>query len=201
MIPRLLYSQIIPNSTIADRRTGSIDCVIDFWDITRLLDAITLVQDALQQHEKEIITQWFYKFLMFISDDNPQIKARHDRHNSNHGAWYDVVYMSIARWIGEDALVRKQAVALEEKIDRLVKRSGDMPHETSRYQSVYYFAYTLDAYAVAAELAAQVGVDVWRYENKAGASLATVVKYIVPHISDAFASWPVASTDPLDRGS
>ena len=88
MLPRLLYSQIIPNSTLADRREGSVDCVIDFWDITRLLDAITMIQDALKQNEKETITQWFYEFLMFISVEKPEIKARHDRHNSNHGAWY-----------------------------------------------------------------------------------------------------------------
>ena len=70
---------------------------------------------------------------MYISVENPHIKERHDRHNSNHGAWYDVVYMSIARWIGEDNLVIEQSKALVEKIERLVKKSGDMPHETARY--------------------------------------------------------------------
>lgn len=108
---------------------------------------------------------------------------------------YDVVYMSIARWIGEDALVVAQSQELKNKIDRLIKASGDMPHETSRYQSVYYFAYTLDAYAVAAELATQVGVDVWRYENKAGATLATCIQYIVKHVGNAFEDWP-HPTDP-----
>lgn len=54
-----------------------IDCVLDFWDLARLLDAIALVQGALQQHEKEIINQWFYKFLMFISGCTPLSRSRY----------------------------------------------------------------------------------------------------------------------------
>jgi hypothetical protein len=196
MHPRLRYSQIIPNSTILDRRYGSADCVIDFWDVTRLLDAITLIQDALTLLERQALTRWFHAFLMHISVENPKIKDLHDRHTSNHGTWYDVVYMSIAKWIGEDQLVVQQTASLKNRLDRLLDISGDMPHETTRYQSVYYYAYTLDAYAVAAELAAQVGVDVWGYENKAGATLGrTALNYIIPHISTAFDSWP-HPTDP-----
>ena len=65
-----------------------------------------------------------------------------------------------------------------------------MPHETARVTSVYFFAYTLDAFGVAAELAAQVGVDVWNFTSPTGSSLGAAFQYALPHLRTAFEAWP-----------
>ena len=81
MLPRLMYSQVLPgstdstnstNSTDRDRADGSLGAVVDFWDITRLLDAISLMGDSLPDPLKRALRGWFKEFLGYIS--TPAIK-------------------------------------------------------------------------------------------------------------------------------
>jgi hypothetical protein len=76
----------------------------------------------------------------------------------------------------------------------MLEPGGDMPHETSRKSSVYYYIYTLDAFAVCATLLARAGEDLWGHTTPSGASLRGAFAYVAPHAADAFARWPHASS-------
>ena len=194
MLPRLLYSQTIPYTSDPSRKVGSNDSVIDWWRMPEMLDSITAIQDLLAEDEKLIIHTWFADFFTFISRDG--VRGLHNRHPSNHGPWYDVVYYSLCVWLGQYDACREQAPWTKEKLDRMVEANGDMPHETGRKSSVYYYIYTLDSFALCAALLSQVGEDLWGYVHAKGATLRTMYEYVTPHVKDNFANWPhVTSAD------
>ena len=194
MLPRLLYSQTIPYTSDPSRKVGSNDSVIDWWRMPEMLDSITAIQDLLAEDEKLIIHTWFADFFTFISRDG--VRGLHNRHPSNHGPWYDVVYYSLCVWLGQYDACREQAPWTKEKLDRMVEANGDMPHETGRKSSVYYYIYTLDSFALCAALLSKVGEDLWGYVHAKGATLRTMYEYVTPHVKDNFANWPhVTSAD------
>ena len=159
LLPRLLYSQTVPFSSDRSRKVGSDDSVIDWWLMPNLLDSITAIQDLLTEEDKTVIHSWFRDFLKFISRD--KVRRLHNRHPANHGPWYDVVYYSLCAWLGDHDAMRAQAPWTKEKLDRMVEADGNMPHETSRRSSVYYYIYTLDSFAVCAALLSRIGEDLW----------------------------------------
>lgn len=46
-------------------------------------------------------------------------------------------------------------------MERMFDADGNLPHETGRHSSVYYYVYTLDAFAVMVDLCVQLGTDLW----------------------------------------
>ena len=191
--PRLLYSQIIPFSSNPDRAKGSLDCVIDWYDITRLLDGVSILQDVLNPADLIQLQGWFADFLAFIT--KPDIKTQHYRHLSNHGPWYDVVTMSIARWIGASNYIRAQCETAKYRVKRHISPNGDMHHETARFQSVYYYAYTMDAFVLVAHLSTDE-CDLLNFEVE-GASIAKLFDYISQHVPNQFTEWPHKNTGPF----
>ena len=171
---------------------GSDDSVIDWWLMPNLLDSITAIQDLLTEQDKAIIHSWFRDFLKFISRD--RVRHLHNRHPSNHGPWYDVVYYSLCAWLGDYDAMRAQAPWTKEKLDRMVEADGNMPHETSRRSSVYYYIYTLDSFAVCAALLSRVGEDLWSYASAKGATMRTMFEFVAPHAKENFAHWPWATS-------
>lgn len=188
LFPRLLYSQTVPYTSDPWRKVGNNDSVIDWWRMPEMLDSITSVQELLTEDERTVIRKWFADFFRFISQEG--IRGLHNRHPSNHGPWYDAVYYSLCVWLGEHDACRAQAPWTRDKLDRMVEAGGDMPHETGRKSSVYYYIYTLDAFAVCAALLARVGEDLWGYVHAKGATLRTMYEYVTPHVADGFARWP-----------
>jgi len=186
VLPRLLYSQVIPHTP--DRSTGSLDCVIDWYEVHLLLDAVSLMQPVMPTDTVLGLQKWFADFLKFIT--KPDIKALHDNHRINHGTWYNVVAMSIATWLGATQVVKDQAEVAKDQIKRMIAANGDMPGETERTQSVYYFGYTLESFAMIAHLCMGVGVDLWNYVAPTGASIPRALTFAAQHLRTNFKTWP-----------
>jgi len=186
VLPRLLYSQVVPNTP--DRSTGSLDCVIDWYEVHLLLDAVSVMQPDMHADTVLSLQKWFAEFLKFIT--KPDVKALHDNHRINHGTWYSVVVMSIAAWLGATQVVKDQAEVAKDQIKRMIAANGDMPGETERVQSIYYFGYTLESFIMIAHLGMGVGVDLWNYIAPNGASIPRALGFAAQHLKTQFMSWP-----------
>lgn len=196
MKPALDYSQIRLGR---DGNRGSAAGVLEGRGLTALVDALRLLHDspALKAEEEASVRQWFADYYHWLQTA-PTARAEQAAAN-NHGSWFLVQAVVIARYLGKDDEARRLCEEDFARIGRQFRRDGSQPLELARADALGYSHFNLEAQLQLARLARDLGVDLWNYEAPEGGSLKAGVAYVRPY-NAAPEKWPHPQNEKLKPG-
>lgn len=185
MNPNTNYGQSVPGG-IEGRPLGIIE-----WGIGSLITSIQLLK-----HEKfcsdsfcEEVDKWLENYLYWLL--NSKLGKEEDAQPQNHGNWYDYKVLTLQLYLGyfEEAKERISQIS-KKRIENQLSLDGSQPYELRRTKSVYYSEMNLRAITLIAELAKQVGIDLWNYRASHGQSIDLAYDWLRPYVyGDKEWSW------------
>jgi hypothetical protein len=90
----------------------------------------------------DALKDWFSKYWDWLSTSN--LAAQESKGVNNHGTYYDVQVIPIARFLGKHDVAKKIAQkAVTFRLDRQIRPTGAQPHEASRPTSWFYSIFNL----------------------------------------------------------
>jgi hypothetical protein len=138
---------------------------------------------AWDARDQAAARKWFEEYLRWLT----QSKNGADEKSSgnHHASWWTVQAAAVASFV-EDK--REQDLAFEFYRDRIFPRQinadGSAPREEARTRSLSYSAFNAEALTMTCRIAQVAGADLWTARARNGATLATVVDYLSPYLSD-----------------
>jgi hypothetical protein len=152
---------------------------------------------AFTAAEFTAITAWFTSFLDWLRTS--AFGMAEEAATNNHGSWYDVQTMRYAIFLGNNTLATQLAtLAKTRRIGAQINPDGSEPQEIARTNSLYYSEYDLTANMDIAQLAADVGVDLYGYQTADGRSVRKSLDFLAPY-ADATKVWPYPQIIMDDR--
>ncbi len=196
MKPGLDYAQVRLGHS---QNLGNASGVLDTRTFAELVEALRLLQDspALTSAEEIAVRQWFTDFFHWLETGNSAIGEL--KAENNHGSWFLVQVVAIARYLGRDDVARKYCELDRARIAWQFAPDGSQPLELEREDSLGYSYFNLDAQLQLAELAHPLGVDLWHYIAPNGGSLPRGLAYLRPY-NEAPEKWPHRQRVVLAKG-
>lgn len=196
MNPSFDYAQIRLGR---DGNKGSSSGLIDGRVFSELIDSLRLLQDspALTATEDKAVRKWFAGYLRWLTTSKNG--RREHQASNNHGSWYLVQAISIARHLGNDEQARKFAREDFARISNQFKPDGSQPLEMVRTDGLSYCVFNLEAQFQVATLAAPLGIDLWHFKATNGASLRQGLKFLEPYNTNP-QRWPHKQLKKLEPG-
>jgi len=182
-----------------DHNRGSNSGLLDSRSFAQVVGALQLLEDspALSAKEQKTIRQWFTEYLhWFTTSQNGKLERAAP---NNHGSWYLVQGIAIARYLGSDDLARTLAREDFNRIARQFKADGSQPLELEREDGLSYSVFNLEAQFQIAALAAPLGIDLWNYRAPNSASLRNGIEFLRPYNADP-QTWPHHQLKKLPPG-
>lgn len=194
MNPHLEFGQRIPGKC-EGRGIGIIDTAKLCW----LLDAVVKLPStpAWGTDENAALQEWFAAYLEWL------LTSSHGQNEckqyNNHGTWYDAQVAIFGLYCGKPNVVRHQIESRTMgRIAAHFEPDGSQPNELKRTLSQHYACYNLTAFAIVAQAALPVGLDLWSHETPDGRSIPRGAKWLVPFLLQN-EPWPWEQLKPLDR--
>ena len=196
MKPALDYAQVRLGH---NRNLGNASGVIDTRTFADLVEVLPLLQGspALTPEDDAAIRRWFTDYFHWL-ETGPAAVAEHQAEN-NHGSWYLVQAVAIARYLGRDDAARRLCEEDRARIARQFEADGRQPLELARADSLGYSHFNLVAQLQLARQAHRLGVDLWHYTAPNGGSLKRGVDYLRPY-NAAPDTWPHPQGAVLPKG-
>lgn len=172
-----------------DHNRGNHSGVLDARSLTQVADALRLLHGspALTAAEESAVHAWFKSYLHWLlTSENG--RGEHEARN-NHGSWYLVQAVALARFVGDDALARRLCEEDRARIGWQIEPDGRQPLELARVDGLGYSIFNLQAQFQLAHLATGLGLDLWHYQAADGASLKKALDYLAPY-NAAPQTWP-----------
>lgn len=186
MNPQLNYAQIRLGH---DKNLGSAAGVLDTRRFAELVEVLPQLQDspALSPAEWTTVRHWFEDYFHWLETG---ASARGERQAmNNHGSWYFVQTVAIARYLGREDKARSLCEEARSRIDRQFAPDGSQPLEIVREDGLSYSVFNLEAQFQLVVIARTVGVELWHYTAPAGGSLKKGLEYLQAY-NDAPENWP-----------
>jgi hypothetical protein len=175
MNPNLEYAQAVPGVN-----TGRGIGLIETRSLTGIADASGLLSGSGSWTKKndETLRQWYTQFLdwMLTSKNGKDENAA----KNNHGTWYSVQAIDFALFTGNGEKAKQLAEGAKRRLDSQVTKEGKQPLELARTNALGYSTMNLRGWFELARLAEITGVDLWNYKNANGATLKTVLDWLIP---------------------
>lgn len=109
---------------------------------------------------------------------------------NNHGTWYDYQVLGLLLYIGNTAEARDLANEFKTKrIESQIEPDGSQPSELHRANSASYSTMNLRAMTLVAQMARQVGIDLWAYESDDGRGIRKAYNFLLPYVLGE-ETWP-----------
>jgi hypothetical protein len=202
MNPNLQYAQGIPGVS-----TGRGIGLIETRGLRGVADAVGLLAGSrsLTETDRRGVEDWYAKFLQWM------LESRNGREEAaaknNHGTYYDVQVVSFALFLGKQEFAKKVLTeARQKRIAMQIEPDGRQPLELVRTKAWSYSIVNLDGLLTLAELAENVGVDLWSYQTTDGRSIRRALEYLYPFAVGAerwphqqLGEWPPQMLYPLMR--
>ena len=185
MNPHLQYGQGIPGR-VTGRATGIIDTV----GLTRVVDAVGLLQGSRswQDQDQEGMVAWLTAYLAWLRTS--KYGRQESAATNNHGTWYDAQVAAFALFTGQDQLAREVIEASRQKrIAAQIEPDGRQPEELARTKPFGYSNFNLQALFTLATLGQTVKVDLWRYETADGRGIRKAFDFLAKY-ADPEQAWP-----------
>lgn len=180
MNPHLEYSQAIRGAN-----TGRGAGIIDGRTFIRAIQGMEFLAQTGQWDQKEqfAVRKWFEDYLHWLTrSENGQDEKRA---GNNHASWWTAQVAAVASFVDNRPEMNAAFAYYRDHIfPRQVRADGSAPREESRTRSLWYSAFNLEAYVTVCRIAQLNGTDLWSVRAKNGATLATVVDYLTPFLSD-----------------
>lgn len=196
MTPNLVYAQIRRGHD-GDKNVGT-GC-LDGRGLTQVVDGLGLLEGspALTAAEAHAIHDWFQAYFDWLMTSQPGM-AEHLAAN-NHGSWYLVQAVSIARYLGDDETARRLCSEDYGRIAWQIRPDGSQPLELARQDALGYSVFNISAQLQVARLALPLGIDLTGYQAPGGGSLAKAIAYLKPYNADP-KRWPGRQISPQHPG-
>ena len=180
MNPNMDFSQAIRNFN-----TGRGAGIVDGRYFIRAIQGMEFLAQTGTWDPKDqaAVKRWFQDYLHWLTtSDNANDEKRA---GNNHASWWTAQVAAIAGFVEDDA---QQKAAFNYYRDRIfprqIKSNGSAPREEARTRGLWYSAFNLEALATTCRIAQIRGVDLWTVRGKGGATIATVIDYLQPYLSD-----------------
>lgn len=177
MNPNLNFAQAVKG-----RATGRGYGLIDTRHFVKLIDAMGLLNNAPSWTVKDQggMKKWFTDFLNWMQTSKNGLAEMHTK--NNHRIWYDEQRLSYALFIGNKPLAKKIVESAETQLDKQMDSTGSFPLEMKRTISLHYTVFVLDPFFTTADLAKNVGADLWNYISPSGKSLKKGFTAVLPYL-------------------
>ncbi|MGO9229021.1 MAG: alginate lyase family protein [Bryobacteraceae bacterium] len=179
MNPNLEYSQAVRG--LNEARGGTIEGRV----FIRAVQGMEFLTQSGQWDAREAAAthKWFEDYLRWLTHS----KTASDEKSSGNprASWWTAQVAAIATFLDDKATAQ---MAFNYYRDSVFPRQigGDViaPHEEERARTLTYSAFNAEGMATTCRIAQAQGVDLWGTQGKGGATLATVIAYLAPHLAD-----------------
>jgi hypothetical protein len=175
MTPNLEYSQVHLGR---NNNHGNNAGVLDGRGFSNLIDALRILRgsEALSSEDDKVINAWFKSYYAWLMT-SPLGIGEHNATN-NHGSWFLVQAISIARYLGDNQGARALALEDKKRIENQIEPDGKQPLELERTDGLSYSIFNLEAQLYVAQLSKPLGVDLWHYTSPRGGSLSKALEFL-----------------------
>lgn len=196
MNPHLRFAQMTPGMA-----EGTPTGIIDTTSFVFLADAASRLSfntDWTPQHLAALKT-WFAQYTEWLLTSKAGRTEGAAR--NNHGVWYDAQVAAFAVFSGRPDIARRQIEsATRDRIAAHIEPDGRQPAELRRTLALTYCTYNLLAHACVAQLAAPLGLDLWRWQSTDDRGLRVALRWLLPYYAKERA-WSHPQIRPFDFGS
>jgi Alginate lyase len=180
MNPNLEYAQAIPGAN-----TGRPEGVIDGRVLIRAIQGMEFLAatGSWDAKDEAAVHKWFEDYLHWLAHS----RTAEDEKNSgnSHASWYTAQLAAVASYVGDHAAAQAAFNLYRDTVfPKQIRKDGSAPREESRTRSLSYSAFNLEAFAATCRIAQVQGVDLWTLQAKNGATIATVIDYLAPYLTD-----------------
>jgi hypothetical protein len=196
MNPSLDYAQVRLGH---GKNLGNAAGVLDTRAFAKLMEALPLLRGspALTAADEAAVRQWFTEFYHWLETGKSAVEE-HAAEN-NHGSWFLVQAVAIARYLGRDDAARRLCEEDRARIAAQFAADGRQPLELEREDGLGYSVFNLTAQLQLARQARALGVDLWHYTAPNGGSLKQGLAYLRPY-NAAPETWPHKQHEALPKG-
>ena len=180
MNPNLEYSQAIRGVN-----TGRGAGIIDGRVFIRAIQGMEfLAQTGLWDSRDQLaVHKWFDEYLHWLTRSKNGEEEK--RSGNNHASWWTAQIAAVASFVENKAEQQAAFDYYREHIfPKQIRADGSAPREETRTRSLWYSTFNLDAYTTVCRIAQVNGVNLWGVRAKHGATIATVLDYLEPYLSD-----------------
>jgi hypothetical protein len=180
MNSNLEYAQAVPG--INDGRPAGI---LDGRVFIRAIQGMEFLSQTGQwdSRDEAAVRKWFEDYLHWLTRSRKGEEEK--RSGNNHASWWTAQVAAVATFVNNEPEAQAAFGFYREYIfPRQIRPDGSAPREETRTRSLSYSAFNLEAYAMVCRIAQVRGVDLWNLKAKNGATLATVIDYLVPYLAD-----------------
>jgi len=139
--------------------------------------------ESWDSKDQAAVKKWFQEYLHWLLT-SASAEAEQNSGN-NHASWWTAQTAAVASYVDDEA-ARKHVFDFyrDHIFPRQIKPDGSAPREEVRTRSLSYSAFNLEAYTVTCRIAQLHGVDLWNVKTKGGATIATMIDYLQPFLTD-----------------
>ena len=184
MNPHLKFAQNVPGA-LEGREFGILDGRI-YWDV---IDGMMLLQST-GMTDRAFINEmrgWFGKYVTWLVTSDFGKKAKGKK--NNHGVYYDAQVAHLLMFAGRCDLAEKIIESGFKRTKDQIHKTGLMPHEKERTQSLFYHAFNLRAFLRLAYYGRKLDVDFYEKRKGKAGSVKDSVDFVASY-AGRIQDWP-----------
>lgn len=180
--PHLRYAQVRRGRANGQ---GAHTGVVEAKDLHYLVDAAVILEreEVLRPSEVAGLRSWFEQYRTWLEDSEQGRRAC--AASNNHATWYDVQVAAICGYLDDVRGLMRALRRIPERMRRQFEPDGRQPAELERATPQHYCLYNAQGWLSLAQLAGNVGQDVWSYRAAGGRQLRPVAERLLEHPNDA----------------
>ena len=184
MLPHLKFAQNVPGRT-EGREYGILDTRI-YWNV---MDSMLLLQST-GQVDAGFVNQlrgWFGNYAAWLITSDFGKKAKEKK--NNHGVYYDAQLAHTLMFAGRCDLAKKVVKSGHDRTKVQIDKTGLLPAEKTRTQSLFYHAFNLRAFLRLAYYGRKLDVDFYDDAKRGAGSVKDSIDFVASYAGRT-EEWP-----------
>jgi len=180
MSPDLDHARAIPGVN-----TGTPNGVLDGRAFIRAIQGMEFLAQtpAWSPRDQAAVRRWFGEYLQWLLHSPNADEER--RSGNNHASWWAAQTAAVAAFVEDQAGEQTTFSFYRNRIfPWQIRANGSAPREEERTRSLANSALNLEAFTMICRIAQVNGADLWDVRARSGATIATVIDYLSPYLSD-----------------
>jgi len=180
MNPSLEHAQAVPGAN-----TGQAAGIIDGRFFIRAIQGMEFLEQtgAWDARDQAAVRKWFEDYLRWLTESRNGIDER--KSGNHHASWWTAQTAAVASFVENGGVQQMAFNYFRDRVfPRQIRPDGSAPREESRTSSLSSSAFNLEAFAVTCRIAQVLGDNLWTVHGKNGVTIATMIDYLTPYLSD-----------------